>query len=912
MQQVSPPLPATEEMQDRRVVLRDGSVATVRTATPEDRDAVRRFFHELSPESKRKRFFVNADPSETLIERLCDSSDPARGQTLVVERLVRDRLTVIAVGSYVAVRPATAETAFAVDDHFQGKGLGTALLERLAVAAAANGFSRFEATTLADNNAMLEVFRDSGFQIRSKSSGGCVDLQLSLTPSLDSVASAEECERVATIASLRPLLEPRSVAVIGASRDGASLGRVILDALLAAGFAGPVYAVNPRATAIDHVKVYASARDLPHDVDLAILAVPRGAVLGAVDECAAAGIKSLVVITAGFAETDDAGRLLQRQLVEKVRHYGMRMVGPNCMGLVNTDPAIRLNASFSLIFPPQGGAAFSSQSGALGMTILALAAQRGLGLSSFVSVGNKADVSGNDLLQYWESDSRTSVILLYLESFGNPRRFARLARRITRKKPIVAVKAGRTGAGSRAAGSHTAALAARDVAVDALFHQSGVIRADTIDEMFDIAACLDMQPLPAGRRVAIVTNAGGPGILTADACEAAGLTVTEFSASTRAQLANFLPPTASLANPVDIIASAGREEYRRAVEVALTAEEIDALIVIYTPIDTSGANEILDAIRAGIAAGRRAGATDKPVLTCVMAEPGRPLPLRVDEERVPAYTFPENAARALGKVAAYAQWRRQPAALFWSFDDIRADEASGVCRGAVEVRGDTWLTGEEVRRVLYAFGLPVAAGTLAHTADEAAALARVIGFPVVAKLAARTVQHKTDAGLVRLNLATDEDVRHAFDAIMSGAHKLAADTDIEGVCIQSMITGGIELMVGVTQDPSFGPLVAFGLGGIHVEILGDVQFRVAPLTDRDVDEMIHGIRGVPLLGGYRGHAPADLDAVRDLLLRVSRLAVEVPEIAELDLNPVIALPPGHGCRIVDVRVRARRASSASL
>jgi len=424
--------------------------------------------------------------------------------------------------------------------------------------------------------------------------------------------------------------------------------------------------------------------------------------------------------------------------------------------------------------------------------------------------------------------------------------------------------------------------------------------------MFDVAACLDMQPLPAGRRVAIVTNAGGPGILTADACDAAGLTVAEVTASSRARLATFLPPTASLANPIDIIASARGEDYQRAIEVTLAAPETDALIVIYTPIDATRSEEILAGIRAGIAGARRTGATAKPVLACVMAEPGRPVPLRVDQESIPAYKFPEDAARALGKVAAYAEWQSQAAGLLWSFDDLRADDAAVVCRGAAEARGDTWLTSEEVRRVLDAFGLPLAASTMAHTAEEAAALARVLGYPVAAKLSARTVQHKTDAGMVHLNLTTDEQVRRAFEAIMSGAHKLAADSDVEGVCIQSMIGGGIELMVGVAEDPSFGPLVAFGLGGIHVEILGDVQFRVAPITDRDVDEMIHGIRGLPLLQGYRGHAPADVDALRELLLRVSRLAVDLPEIAELDLNPVIALPPGHGCRIVDARIRVRR------
>jgi acetate---CoA ligase (ADP-forming) len=582
----------------------------------------------------------------------------------------------------------------------------------------------------------------------------------------------------------------------------------------------------------------------------------------------------------------------------------MRLVGPNCMGLLNTDPAVRLNASFSPVFPPTGHIGLLSQSGALGLTILELATARQLGLSTFVSVGNKADVSGNDLLEYWEGDLSTRVILLYLESFGNPRRFARLARRIGRQKPIVAVKSGRTRAGSRAASSHTAALAASDIAVEALFHQAGVIRADTLDEMFDIAACLDTQPLPAGRRVAIVTNAGGPGILAADACEAAGLTLIELSEETRARLASCLPAMASCGNPIDMIASAGAAEYRHTIETILTAPEVDSLIVLFTPVDRTEAG-ILQAIRDGVTAGRRAGAVTKPVLACVMADPGRPIPIATGRERIPAYGFPENAARALGKVTAYAEWRAEAPGLLWGFDDLHADEVRTVCRDAALRPGaHGWLTGDEVHRVLAAFGLPIAAGVTAHDADEAAALAAVMGFPVVAKLCSARVQHKSDIGGVRLNLGDERAVRQAFEHIVAAARSVAPSDAIDGVLIQPMIAG-VEVMMGIAQDPLFGPLIAFGLGGIHVEILGDVRFRIAPLTDRDVDELLHEIKGFPLLQGYRGHAPADLEALRELLLRLSRLAEEVPEIMELDLNPVIALPPGHGCRIVDARIRVR-------
>ena len=926
MRETTPPLFAGDEVDSPRLVLRDGTVVSVRLSVAEDREQIRQFFHRLSPESRRKRFFTPTEPAVSLIDQMADSSAPARGLTLIASRLHDEELRFVAVASYIAVNATAAEVAFAVDDELQGRGISTALLERLAVLAMRAGFERFRASTFADNHAMLEVFRDSGFEIRSKTSAGVVDLQLSLTPSADSIRFAEERSRQATARSLLPLLAPTAIAVIGASRDPASIGRRVFDGLRAGGYTHPVYPVNPKCSDLDGVPCYASARDLPSGTDMAVIAVPATAVLGVVDDCAAAGVKSLVVISAGFAEASDDGRALQRTLVERVRNRGLRMVGPNCMGVLNAGESVRMNASFSPIMPEPGRVALLSQSGALGIAIIDLARDRHVGLSTFVSVGNKADVSGNDLLQYWEGDPDTSVILLYLESFGNPRRFARLARRVGRQKPIVALKAGRTNAGVRAASSHTAALAASDVAVNALFEQSGVIRADTIDEMFDIAACLEAQPLPQGARVAIVTNAGGPGILAVDACVAAGLQVSEFTDATRKRLQSFLRPEANISNPVDMIASAGPEEYRRTVEAVLADEEVDSLIVLYTPVDPRTAPETLAGIRSGIAAGRAAGGRPRPVLACVMAETDKREPLEISVastsdqqrsvERVPTYAFPENAARALGKIATYSAWRAQPPALYWSFDDIRVQDARSLCRSVIATRGSSWLTPEETRRLLNDFGLPLLPTVLSRSADEAAALAALFGYPVVAKLQMGSLLHKSDVGGVHVDLTSERAVRNAFRdltalASQHGSPNAAAG---EGVVIQPMITGGVETMIGVTDEKVFGSLVAFGLGGIHVEVLGDVRFRVAPLTDKDVDDLLHGIRGYKLLQGYRGHPPADIDALRELLLRVSCLAEEVPELVELDLNPVIALPPGNGCRIVDARARVatRRGSQPAI
>ena len=906
MRQVRPlyvPLPYQDSPEFGRLILRDGTTATVRIARPQDAEALKDFFDRLSPESKRWRFFSSTGPDTELLRSLCDCSDPRSKLTLIVCRTLKGGPSIIATGSYFSRNAKTAEIGIVVEDSFQGKGLGTLLLERLALLAVGHGITHFWALTMTENRRMIEVLRHSGFQIQERLDSGYVEVDLSVVPTEASVHRSEMRDRVFTTASLRPIFKPRSVAVVGASRDLSSIGYRILQALIINRFEGPVYPVNPMASVVGSMRAYPSVRELPEAVDLAVIAVPRERVLDVVDECAERGVRALVVITAGFAEVAGEGRELQQKLIEKVRGYGMRMVGPNCLGVINTDPEVRLNASFSPIFPPAGKVAMSSQSGALGIAVLELARQRRLGLSTFISVGNKADVSGNDLLQYWEEDDNTRIILLYLESFGNPRRFARIARGVSRKKPIICVKAGRTLAGRRAAGSHTAALAASDVAVDALFRQTGVIRAETLDEMFDVAVLLDSQPLPPGRRVAIVTNAGGPGILGADSCEASGLAVPELAAETRRRLATFLPAAASLSNPVDMIASASPDHFRQAVQAVLEASEVDALIVIFIPVGTVHPEEIASAICDGVVAGRQKGGAGKPVLACLMAAETSGLNLAIGREYIPSFAFPEEAGRALGKVAAYAEWRSRSPGMIPDYDDIDPHRAREICQKALRERAAGWLSAQETRDVLAALGLPLPRGGIARSAEEAARLASSVGYPVAAKLASQQIVHKTEMGGVRLNLSDESAVRSAYEAIRG---RLAEDGKLEameGVLVQPMIFGGVELMVGATVDTLFGPLIAFGLGGIHVEILGDVCFRVTPLTDRDAAEMVREIRGYRLLEGYRGHPPADVPAIEEALLRVSRLVEEVPEISELDLNPVFALPPGSGCSIVDARIR---------
>lgn len=703
-----------------------------------------------------------------------------------------------------------------------------------------------------------------------------------------------------TAASLRPFFQPKTVAVIGASNDSRSIGHQLVEVIRKGGFTGTLYPVNPHAAYISGQRAFPTVGELPEPIDLAIVVVPAAAALGVVEDCARHGVAALLVITSGFAELGAEGRQAQQHMLDCVRQHGMRLIGPNCLGLLAS--AVHLNALFVSVFPPRGRVAMSSDSGALGLALLAAARRLNIGISSFVSVGNRADVSSNDLLEYWEQDADTAIVLLYLESFGNPRRFARIARRVSQRKPIVAVKAGRTQAGQRAAGSHTAALAARDVAVAALFHQTGIIRAETLEEMFDLVSALTSQPLPSGRRVGVVTNAGGPGILCTDACEAAGLKVPELSVVTRAQLAAFLPPTASLTNPVDLIASATPEQFRQTIHLLLTSGEVDAVVVIYVPTGLADDKDVARKISAAMVDVRCAGVTDRPLLGCWLGGETIRFLTVFENEKIPCFPFPEQPARVLGKLASYGAWRQRPAGHMPEFADTDYPHIRRLCQAVLEQRGEDWLTTTETRQVLEAAGLPLCPGGVANSAEEAAALARQLGFPVAVKVASRRLIHKTDIGGVSLNLTDEQAVRQACLAMRQRLTPQQQET-LEGFLVQPMISGGTEVMVGLTRDAIFGPLLAFGLGGIHVEVLGDVSFGVPPLSDADAADLVRSIRGHRLFEGYRGHPPADLPALENLLLRVSRLAEEVPEIREMDLNPLMALPPGQGCRIVDARLR---------
>jgi acetyl coenzyme A synthetase (ADP forming)-like protein len=878
------------------VLLVDGTTAHVRSSAPSDVAAIETFYSRLSPESIVLRYF---GPHPQMSQREVEVLTTPDGVDVVV-LVVECRNVIIAMGEYFRQSGQDeAEVAFLVDDSFQGHGIGTILLEHLASEARHHGIRRFVASTLSENHKMLRVFADAGFVRQYHRDSEVVRVVLDIAPTAEALAAAEARDHTATVRSMARLLEPRSIAVIGAGRRRGTIGHELLRNLLQGDFEGPVYPVNPSASHVASIRCWPSVKAIPDDVDLAVIAVPEAAVEQAVEDCGAKGVSSLVVITSGFAESGSKGTNSQRALAALAHRLGMRMVGPNCFGVINTDPAVSMNATFAPETPITGEVGFASQSGGLGIAILGEATARGLGLSSFVSMGNKADVSGNDLLQWWEEDKATKVILLYLESFGNPRKFGRIARKVGRSKPIVAVKSGRSKAGSRAASSHTAALASSDQAVDALFRQTGVVRVETIEELFDVGEVLAHQPVLTGRRVAIVGNAGGPGVLAADACTSYGLEVAEFSAELQSILASLLPPGASVRNPIDLAASATAEGYTKALNALLSSEEIDAVIVIFTPPLVTKADDVADAV-VGAVDKAVADECDKPVVTSFLgAGAVRPI-LHTALRPVPCFAYPENAARALAHSVTYGEWKDRPQGTMPVLEGVNPNDAR---RLITEVcpNGSGWITGADAMALLTTYGISTVPTSRVQTAQGAASEAQKLGFPIVLKAWGEGLVHKSDAGGVRLGLNNSEAVTTAFEEMS----KRLTNT-MQGAIVQPMAENGVEVITGFVQDEQFGPHVVFGLGGTAVELLGDAVSRLAPLTDLDARDMVLGLRARQLLLGYRGRPAVDIDALVDVVLRLGRLAEDLPELAEADCNPVIATP--GGVLVVDARFRVSTAS----
>jgi acetyl coenzyme A synthetase (ADP forming)-like protein len=874
---------------DADVVLSDGGTVLIRPIRPDDAPALARFHERLSAESIYLRYF---SPHPRLSEKelqFLTTVDYRLRMALVA--VLGDEI--VGVARYEGREGKTdAEVAFLVDDNHHGRGIGTVLLEWLAVAAREAGIVDFYATTLWENQRMLTVFREAGFQTKSVVGGGEVSVRFPVADSTDLAVAIARREHRAEARSVGRLLAPRSIAVVGAGQSRTGVGHQVLRNLLEGDFQGPVYPINPKAGSVGGVRAYASVLDVPDDIDLAVICVPAATVPEVIAQCAAKHVGGIVMITAGFAEAGGDGAAVERDVVRLARRHGMRMVGPNCMGVINTAPTVAMNGTFAPVAPLPGRVALCSQSGAIGIAALERSARLGLGISSFVSVGNKADVSGNDLLQYWEDDLGTDVILLYLESFGNPGKFHRIASRVARRKPIIAVKSGRSKAGSRGASSHTAAMASPDLAVDAIFRQTGVIRVDTMEQLFDTAAVLAHQPLPDGRRVAIVGNSGGPGVLAADACEAAGLTVPELSPATQSALAACLPPAAGIRNPVDMMASADPDTYRAAVRILLADADVDAVIVVCTPTHAAPIDGVAGALAVVAAEGQT-----KPLVANLVGYEGIPEVLR-GEHAVPCFPFPETAAHALARAAWYGEWRHRPPGQMPVLEGIDVRPSRLMVADFLDSQPEGgWLDPGVAGELLATFGIPVEPLVTVASAAEAVAAAAAAGGPVALKAAG--VLHKTDVGGVRLGVTADT-AASAYDEMADRVERAGAGP-LQGAYVQAMTAPGVETIAGVVRDPSFGPLVMFGLGGTAAELIGDRVLRVAPLSVEDADEMVRSLRSSPLLFGYRGAAPADVVGLADVLLRLSMLGQQVPELAELDLNPVIAGP--NGVRVVDWRVR---------
>jgi acetyl coenzyme A synthetase (ADP forming)-like protein len=893
-------------------LLRDGRSMRVRALRPDDKERLLGLFRRQSPESIHYRFF---GAKSTLTEaelRYFTELDFDRHVGLAAVRGSGAEEEFLGVARYIRRDDAPgdgrrAEFAVAVADAEQGRGVGTLLLEHLARIAHRSGVTTFEADVLGDNRKMFEVLEGGGFGARSTSPETVVHVSFGTDERGRSTEVSDERAWRAAAESLRGLLSPRSVAVVGASRKAGSIGAALVENLKQYGFRGPIHVVNPEAREIAGLEVHRTLAEIPGRVDMAVVATPAAAVEGVVAECARIGVRGVVVISAGFAEISPEGRAAQTRMRDVARAAGMRLVGPNCMGVLNTDPAVRMHATFAPLQPTAGNVGFLSQSGALGLAVLDYAQKLNIGLSTFVSVGNKADVSGNDLLAYWREDPRTDVVGLYLESFGNPRRFVRLAPAVARHKPIVAVKAGRTAAGSRAASSHSASLACLDVAVDALFEQAGVIRTETLEDLFDVVTLLATQPVPAGPRVAVVTNAGGPGILLADACEARGLRLPELAPETTDSLRAFLPPTASVRNPVDLIASASAEAFERAVARVGADPNVDALVVIYVPPLAINTEEVAEAIARG--AGQVPAG--KPVATVFLSSKGAPPAIaRGPRGKLPSYSFPENAARALAAAVKYGRWRARPRGTAAALDPAACEKVRRVVERALAgPESARWLDPSDVHAVLDAAGIPFAKATVVPP-DQAVPAGEALGYPLVAKAVAPGLLHKSDVGGVILGL---DSPAATAEAVQTLCERLArAGKPLLAVELQREVRGGIEALVGVVSDPTFGPLVVCGLGGVQVELLRDASFRMPPVTDLDAAEMIDRLRLKPLLDGYRGAPAGDREALAALVQRVSALVEAVPELREMDLNPVKVLPPGQGAVVVDARIRVGRLTPADL
>lgn len=864
-------------------LLKDGRAVRIRPTRETDSPRLIAFHRHLSPESIYHRYFrVYPELSET--DACRDTEVDYRDRMGFVAEL-GDEL--VGFASYERLSPgaAVAEIAFCIADEVQHHGVATLLFESLAAYARLLGIERFVAEVMSDNLAMLDLFGATGLESKRVQREGTAYLDIDLTATPRFTAACDAREALAEAASMTAILQPHSIAVVGASRRPGNAGHEIVRSLLAGDFAGTVYPVNPNSEAICGVPAWPTLSSLPRQIDLVIVAVHPTKARDVVSEAATIGARAVVIVSAGFGETGAPGAALEAEVLEVARRSGMRVVGPNCLGVVNTDPTTRMNATFVALDLFPGRLALISQSGALGLTLAQQARSKNLGLSTMVSIGNKLDVSSNDILCFLEHDERTSVIALYLESFGNPRKFGRIAARISRTKPIVALTAGRSSAGIRGARSHTAAAATSDVVVTALLSKAGVIKVDRLDELLDVSSVLLAGRLPTGNRVALVGNSGGPLILAADACESHGLIVPEFSIVTQTLLTGATSAAAAVGNPVDLTADATAEGLEQSMAAAINDESIDALIVVITSLPMLSSREVRIVVE------RVASNTSKPVILCILGD-------RSDSEtrNFSEIGTPERAATALAHICRYADWRAMSSEAPPSDPTGSASSNAIVATSLDHHAGGGWLPLDEAARLLQSCGITVLPTHGADDVADAIAIADSVGYPVVLKARAGALVHKSDVGGVALALRSAEEVREAFERMEANLGPLMG-----GAVIQPMAPKGVEAIVGVATDPSFGPVVMVGLGGVLTDLLGDRAFAVPPLDENACDRLVASLRAGPLLAGYRGSEIVDRAALGHVVRLVSQLADEVPELAELDLNPVVV--HAGGATVLDCKLR---------
>jgi acetate---CoA ligase (ADP-forming) len=884
-----------------KVVLKNGSTMIFRPITREDTSGWLDFYQRLSADQECARLQTMPANIQGEDALRCCSIDYVNQYALVAEVREEGLKRIVGIGRFTRLPdPRTAEIFLNVLTPFQGNGIGDKMIEWLAAAALKQGIDFFETRVPAENTILLSIFQSYGFHMQQVLEGNVYRITFPLTNTPQVIEKKLERSSQATLKSLEYILKPRSVAVIGASNRLGAVGHLILQSLLMNGFKGSLYPINANYESVMSIKAYPSILNAPGDIDLAVIATPQSQILNIVDECGRKKVKGIIIVADGFREKDENGAILEREMVDIAFGYGMRIIGPNCNGVINTDPDINLNATFTMIHPAPGNISFVSQSGALGLGILQYAISLNIGFANFVSVGNRADIASTDLMQYWEKDPNTKVILLYLESFDNPEIFSKVSRRVSIQKPILAIKGGSTPEGSRATRSHTGAMATPSIISDALLQEAGIVAVNSISDLFDSAILLANQPVPRGRNTVIVSAGGGPGILTADACIRNGLKLPEISAETRAKIKAASTRDINIHNPVDLTAGVSAADFEAVLKILAEDPNYDSIITICIP---PAGLEVSDVEEAVGKASEIIRTNHKPLLACFVGMKQSKGKIAY-ASFIPYYLFPEEAALALSNAVKYSELKTRPIGTIPQFKDIEKEKAHQLINRILTGSSERplWISNQDLNELFKYYGIEFAETRVADTPEKAVLEAENIGFPVVIKLNSATITHKTDVGGVVLDVRTTQQVKDAFSQIKNSLAKIGRQNEMQGVTIQRQINDGVEVIAGASEDILLGHVIMFGMGGILAELMKDTALRLSPLTDLKAKDLINSVKISRILNGYRGMPRYDIQSVEELLMRISALVTDIPQISEIDLNPVKVQVEGQGYQVIDARI----------